>query len=164
MTSKQAHNQPPRHFKDALLLFIVPIGIIALLIAFLYIPRLFANPVYDFIYCEGYSCDNRFTVNPSGAIAESNNPHSYEMSRLYYYDVERDAMRPLTIDEANRYRLDTSSKSPDGYVLKNTSNGGGFLFGGGYDNSWSLTKGLISKPVALNSNGESDEFIGWVLQ
>lgn len=155
------------HLREIILLFSVPIGIIVVLIAFLYVPRLFANPTYDFIYCEGYSCDNSFSVNPSGTLVVPDEPNRrlYDGgSRLYYYDTKRDATRPLHIDEASRYQLDTTSKSPDGYTLRRSSGSSGFLFWSDYQNSWSLSKGLIAKPITLDSRGNSNTFIGWVLQ
>ena len=167
MIQKSVQNQANRHTKDLLLLFSIPAGIILLLLAFLYVPRLLANPGYDFIYCEGYYCDGRFSVGSNGNLQEApdENNRSYygNDANLFYYDVERDATRPVLFDEASRYRLDASSKSPDGYTLKRTSGGGGFLFWGSYSSGWSLSKGIVSKPISLSSNS-SDEFIGWVLE
>lgn len=158
-------SQARKHLKEIVLLFSVPIGIIAIIVAFLYVPRLFAHPGYDFIYCSGYSCDNRFSVNPSGELTVSteNTRYSFDESSLYYYDVERDASRPIHSDEASRYKLDATSKSPDGYTLKRSSGSSGFLFWSEYHRSWSLSKGVVSQPVTL-STGSDNRFIGWVVQ
>lgn len=166
MPKKALNSQTKKHLKEILLLFSVPIGIIILIVAFLYVPRLFANPTYDFIYCEGYSCDNRFSVDPNGTLAVSSETDSYSYYNdysLHYYDVQRDATRPLHISEATRYQLDATSKSPDGYTLKHHSSGGGLLFLGNYQDSWSLSKGIVSKPLTLDTRGGDNIFIGWVL-
>lgn len=165
MKSELSQNQASKHLKEIILLFSVPIAIIVIIVAFLYIPRAFANPGYDFIYCTGYSCENRVSVDPNGKLVTSSDSERYTPYdfSLRYYDVQRDATRLLHAEEANRYQLDTTSKSPDGYILKHTSSGSGFLFWGDYQNNWSLSKGIISKPVTLNSGSNSNTFIGWVL-
>lgn len=168
MTKKEVPPQTSKqHIRDILLLFSIPIGIIAVLIAFLYVPRLFAHPAYDFIYCEGYKCDDRFSVDPNGNLQvapEDDRRYSYSYDAdLFYYDVQRDATRPLQADEATRYRLDATSKSPDGYTLKYSSGGGGLLFWGGGQRSWSLNKGLASKPLEIDVRYGDNTFIGWVL-
>ena len=108
--------QARKHLKEIVLLFSVPIAIIMLIIAFIYVPRLFAHPGYDFVYCSGYSCDDRFSVAPSGQLTVNTDSSRYRIndSNLYYYDVERDASRPIHTDEANKYKLDATSQSPDG--------------------------------------------------
>lgn len=167
MPKKAPTAQANKHLKEILLLFSVPAGIIVIIIAFLYIPRLFANPTFSFIYCEGYSCDNRFSVDPNGKLtvsAETDRYSYYDDYSLQYYDVQRDATRPLNADEATRYQLDATSKSPDGYTLKHSSGGGGVLFLGNYHDSWSLSKGLASKPLTFDSRNGDNKFIGWVLR
>lgn len=167
MTKEQAHNQVSRHMKDLLLLFSVPVAIIVLLVGLIYIPRVLANPTYDFIYCEGYYCDDRFSIDPNGTLKEAPDESVRSAyrgdARLFYYDVQRDATRPVQFDEAARYRLDTTSKSPDGYTLKHNSNSSGFLFWGGSSRSWSLSKGFASQPVTLGSGYGDSKFIGWIL-
>lgn len=156
------------HAKDFALLFSVPLGAIALILAFLYIPRFFAHPTYDFVYCLGYYCDKNYTVDPSGKIHMSTDDgiprYSIENSSLRYYDTVRDTTRPLSVDEAMRYQLDPTSKSPDGYTVSHNSNNGGFLFwGSNYGDDWSLRNGMLTKPVTLDNGGDSVKFIGWVV-
>lgn len=169
MTKKPTRKQPNKHLKDILLLFSVPAGIIFIIVAFLYIPRLLANPSYDFIYCSGSNCSSRYTVDSSDKLTanESSSRYVYD-DALHYYDVSRDATRRLTLGEAQNYRLDAASKSPDGYSLEMHRHSGG-PFTSSYHDSWSLKKGALSKPVTL-SNGSSDRyyygssgFVGWVL-
>jgi hypothetical protein len=167
MTKESTLRQTDKHLKDILLLFSIPIAIIIVLVAFLYIPRLFANPAYNFVYCEGYYCDGGYSVGANGNLQEAPDQSTrspyVDGYKLFYYDVERDATRPVQFDEATRYKLDTSSKSPDGYTLKHSSGGGGFLFWGDYQNNWVLKKGIVSKPISLDSSN-SNEFIGWVVE
>lgn len=166
MATTPSGNRLRTHIKDLTLLFGIPIGIIIIIAALLYVPRLFANPGYDFIYCTGYSCSEQYTVNPSGKIVEmpNENRYTFESSTLYYYDVERNTSRPLWSSvEALQYKLDPTLKSPDGYTLEHTTSGGDFLFSSNYRNNWSLTKGLVARPVTLDASGRNNHFIGWVL-
>lgn len=169
MTNVPVHDQKNKHLKELLLLFSVPVGIVFVIVAFLYVPRMLANPSYDFIYCTGHTCDNQYTVSSSGEI---NTPegsigrYSYDPSSLRYFDIEDDASRPITIDDAKNYRLSAKSKSPDGYTLERHTQSGG-LFSFNYEESWSLKKGLLSKPVTLSSNqhaySSNTSFVGWVI-
>lgn len=158
--NEKTHNHTTNRVRDFLLLFSVPLGVIILLIGFVYLPRLLANPMYDFVYCSGFSCDGAFTVTPSGKIIASEDRRYYDAS-LQYYDVSRDASRPIQLEEAAKYQIDPLSKSPDGYIVRQNTSGGGILFLGNYKNDWSLKKGFASKPISLDSH-RSNTFIGWV--
>lgn len=159
-------NLAKTHLKDILLLFSIPVGIMAVIIGFTYIPQFLANPEYNFIYCKGYLCAESYRVDPNGRLQTTtvNNQYSYrpirEMS-LYHYDVSRDSSRPITLEEAQQTLLDPSSKSPDDYVLER-SRGGGSIFYGSSSREWTLSKGITSKPVHLDSSDIT--FIGWVFK
>lgn len=169
MTSEPVHDQKNKHLKELLLLFSVPIGIVFIIIGFLYIPRLIANPSYDFVYCTGSACDNRYTINPAGEVSTPGSDTSryyYDAISLRYFDIKDDTSRPISLDDAKKYRLDSSSKSPDGYTLeRNTQSGGPFSFS--YEENWSLKKGVLSKPIKLSSNqnaySSNTSFVGWVI-
>ena len=165
MAKQQTHTGANQHIKDLLLLFSIPAAIIIVLVCFIFVPRLFANPGYDFIFCEGYNCTRSFSVDSSGKIVEAATTNrTYYDAHLYYYDTERGASRPIEISEAESYRLDPLSKSPDGYTLKRSSSSGGFLFWGSYnDGGWTLNKGILSKPVDLGGN-DMTKLIGWILR
>lgn len=164
MAKQQTPEKVSAHRRDILLLFSVPIAIVLLIAAFFYIPRVFANPRHDFIYCEGYYCDTIFSVDSEGRLRTSPETirYAYREYNLRYYDVTRDATRPIQLEDMQDYVIDPLSKSPDGYTLQRSTNNGGFLFSGGYSDNWSLSRGLISKPITL---GSSDiHFIGWVVK
>jgi hypothetical protein len=87
---------------------------------------------------------------------------------MYYYDVSEESSRPLTTEEAQTYRLDSSSRSPDGYVLsRQTSSSSGFLFwSSGTGRGWMLKNGMFKKNIDLSTQDgyydSSVKFIGWV--
>lgn len=169
-TPSKTHKKPnPK--KDLLLLFAAPVAMILLAIALVYLPRLFANPTYDFIYSScgrySYGCADRYSIDADGKITinTSNLSDDSSSSTLYYYDAS--ANTSTRIDYANvlNYSLSASAKSPDNYQLKSENGSGSFLFWGGSssDSSWYLADGLKKKQINLPEEySGSVNFIGWV--
>ncbi len=171
MTAKNSSTR-----RDLAILISVPLALAALLAAVVYIPQLLARPSHDFIYttCSSYMCDK--TVNvidgtisvTARAINERSSYTSDETMKMYYYDVSEESSRPLTTEEAQTYRLDSSSRSPDGYVLsRQTSSSSGFLFwSSGTGRGWMLKNGMFKKNIDLSTQDgyydSSVKFIGWV--
>ncbi|MCC7543274.1 hypothetical protein IT415_01025 [bacterium] len=173
MANQQTITSKPNHLKDLLLLFAIPIGIAVFAATVIYLPSLFANPKTDFIYstCDDYRCKNRYTVDSSGYVSldypnSSNYDYYDRIASLRYYDAKNDSTRTLTLEEAKKYQLNTSSKSPDGYSVTRESSDSGFLFWGDYDEGWYLKNGAKKKKVELSTNDSyysSDiKFLGWV--
>lgn len=158
------------HLKDLLLLFAIPIAIAVFAAAVIYIPTLFAKPTYDFIYsvCEDYDCRNSYSVSSTGNVSQDSTNSDYYngTASLRYYDSSNDSTRSLSLEEAKGYRLNTSSKSPDGYTLARESSSGGFLFWGDYDEGWYLKDGAKKKKVELTTtssyHSRDIKLLGWV--
>lgn len=163
-------NNPPSHLKDLILLFAIPIGIAVFAAIAVYTPRLFANPKSDFIYsvCSNYNCNYDFNVDSSGYVSQYSMNRDYYngTSTLRYYNAKDDSTKSLTLEEAKRYQLNTSSKSPDGYSLTREDSDSGFLFWGNYDSGWYLKNGAKKKRVELSTNGSyysrDVKFLGWI--
>jgi hypothetical protein len=160
----------PSHLKDLILLFAIPIGIAVFAAIAVYAPRLFANPKYDFIYsvCSNYNCNYDFNVDGSGYVSQYSMNRDYYngTSTLRYYNAKDDSTRSLTLEEAKRYQLNISLKSPDGYSLTREDSNSGFLFWGNYDSGWYLKNGAKKKKVELSTNGSyysrHVNFLGWI--
>jgi hypothetical protein len=160
------------HLKDIALLFAIPVGIALLAATVIYIPRLFAHPKYDFIYsaCDNYRCRQNYTVEAGhvarGPSHSSDSDYYDYTTRLLYYSSAADSTRSITLEEAQQYSLDTSSKSPDGYVLSKENSSSGFLFLGRADSGWYLKDGAKKKRVELASDSsyysQNVTFLGWV--
>lgn len=158
------------HIKDLILLFSIPAGIAICVAAVVYIPSLLANPKYDFVYsvCSNYSCHYDFNIDDSGHVSQySTDRDRYsDTATLHYYSVKDDSTRTISIDEARRYQLNTSSKSPDGYTLSKEGNNSGFLFWSNYESGWYLKDGLKKKKIELSNNdsyySRDVKFLGWV--
>lgn len=170
--NKESHR--PSYLKDLILLFSIPAAVAVLAAAVIYGPRLFANPTSDFLYysCREHRCDSRYHVGKDGLIVREKLAAVYgtqypgEDPTIYYYDVQKDATRTITFEEARELRLDNSSRSPDGYVLTRENTGGGFLFRGSSDSGWYLKNGAAKKEVDLQYYDDyyydEGEFLGWV--
>lgn len=166
----------PTYKKDLILLFSVPIGIAILVAAMVNVPKLSAHPKYDFVfsYCQDYDCRDAYHVDLAGHITDDNDEGTVtgnllqpeQKSQLRYYDASNDSSRPLSLEQAQRYGLDSSTKSPDGYTLQYDSNDSGFLFWSEHSDGWYLGNGVKKKPIhGLNNNSYSQRdirFIGWV--
>lgn len=163
----------PTFVKDLIILFSIPlvIAIVAALIA--YLPRILANPQYDFIYssCDNYRCTGRLQVDSNGKVVAVDDEEQLlrgSRPQLLYYDVSDDSTKVISLAEAQRYELVKSSKSPDGYSLHRSQSNDGFLFWSSYDRSWYLKDGYKQKPINLTADGSyyssSFNFLGWVAQ
>lgn len=160
-TPKITHRETVR---DLALLFMVPLLIGVIVIALTYIPRFFAHPQYDFIYCQGYDCQSTYVLDDSKHITvkySSNSPTDPDTA-LYYYSTARDSSRRLPDSEASHYTLDNSSKSPDGYTLAADSNGSAFLFWGSYSTRYVLKNGMKVKPTSIRDDYNNVNFVGWI--
>jgi hypothetical protein len=113
---------------------------------------------------------------------------NYDFIRLMVYDGKTETVREIVVDiaktaeattgsevvldETKNMTVDTSSVSPDGYILDGPSYGGsglmGGIFGGGYRNSgFRLKKGSVGYLVPntqQNSYYNQMKFIGWVIK
>ena len=167
--------------KEFLLFISIPIVITLLLVAMLMLPGILAHPKHDFIYssCPTYDCDDKYEVTSTGMVEKVNlrqpsridysslYDNDKRSSELYLYSQESNSYRRISLDEANQLRLDTSSRSSDGYQLRLAEgNSGGFLFWGSSGGSdWQLQNGFKKKTVVLSDDGyyaDDLHFIGWV--
>lgn len=174
MTKKT--KQPSSHFKDLALLFSIPIGVSLLAAAIVYVPRMMANPTYDFVYsyCDDYDCVDPYSAESDGEVTKEavKTTERYSQygseAKLGYYEAKTGAVRVISYEGAQRYQLSTSSVSPEGYSLTNANDDGGLLFGGSSDRQWYLQDGLKKKPVKLAgpdqyySSSNDINFLGWV--
>lgn len=157
--------------RDVILLLSIPLALMVLLAAIVYLPQILARPGHDFIFshCSSYRCKDAVSVKDGVVSLQSANSADYYESTsptLYYYDVAAGTYRQLTVEEAQAYRLDSTQRSPDGYVLKRESSSSGFLFWSDSNSGWVLQNGWYKKPVDLVDGQryyDNDmKFVGWV--
>ncbi len=153
--------------KNYILLISVPLVLIGLLAAAVFIPRLLANPQQDFLYseCPIYVCDNEFVVQNGVVVQQASGDYSMRDKRpieLYYYDVSEGTSQLISLEEAEKLQIHDSKQSSDGYELElryTTRNPTD-------ESRWVLRNGLLVKPVnittSLSYSTNAITFIGWV--
>lgn len=171
--------KPISHLKELLLLVAIPLGMLIIVAAYIYLPQTLAKPNYDFVFaaCNSSYCDDSYGIDQSGKITHTvhgtGNEHSQyydDTTRLYRYDVQTNSVSPIVLDDIHTYHLDSSSRSPDGYTLehKNAGSSGFLLFYSREEGGWYLKNGWYRKPVQLPVGGyyystdENIQFIGWI--
>ncbi len=168
------HNQQikkPKHsdyIKDLVLLFAIPAGVILFAAMIMSLPRLWANPQYDFIYsaCMKYSCNVDYKVNTSGNIIQYGKKNDgNNFSDLLYYSAKENSVIKIDLKEYKNSRLNTSTKSPDGYSLVRRAGNPGTLFFEGHPPTFYLQKGVKKKeikPSIFFWPVKGIKFLGWV--
>lgn len=177
MAQQTPKTNKPNHLKDLILLFAIPIAIAVIAALALYVPQLLAHPNYDFIYssCENdYLCSGSYSVDAQGYVNQNAASYPYSQDSyskpptLKYYSAQNDSTRNISVTEARNYRLNSSSKSPDGYTLTKSGSGGGFLFFEDSKQAWYLQDGVKKKKVTLTANDpyswQNVTFVGWVVK
>lgn len=117
----------------------IPVLMIVLIIASIYLPRYFIHPKYDFLYVLGdeyyYVGGQQYFVKEGRLIRieskkdEKPHPDQPRSERpLYVFDINKDESREVSFDEAQKLNLNGNIKSPDGFEVTHGQRGDGFLF------------------------------------
>lgn len=156
----------------------IPIFMIILIVASIYLPSLFAPaPQFKFLYVteDGYDQNRQFGVE-NGALVkyEVKYPEHYtpKDARLFIHDVVKNTDQEITFEAAQKLKLDSRIKSPDGYEVVYGSSEYGFFpffFSGGYDYNAMYLKGHnTSRKLELQSSNDgryyyrNRRFLGWI--
>jgi len=160
----------------------LPIILIIIIAAVIYIPRFLVDPQYDFIYFEE-NWNSRFSTTECteyeisegrfkriGEIEEHLQETCYSDGALFYiYDVSEKESREISIDEVESLEIAKGYTSPDGFIfLRKYSNMGIFeIFGGTHEVKWYLEKDGVRLPLNLEekvSLYSEPQFIGWIIK
>jgi len=174
--SKLKHNIP------LLVGILVPLLMIVFVAASVYLPALFVKPTYDFIYTSqndyryapyaygtSYDVENgkivKHTTPPPSDVRDLEYYKNPPEPKLYYYDTVANTTKEISFEEAQKYMVDTSVISPDGFELAPASSGGGFPFS--FDNNEYgkvyIKSKSVSKKLNIQQRFYNDfSFLGWV--
>lgn len=157
----------------------IPIFMILFVTGSIYIPSLFApDPQYDFVYVMG---DNdsyygyQYTVEDGKLVKNdiqvpSNFYRPQQKVYLFLHDIETNESKEVSFEEAQSFRIDSKTMSPDGFEVTHGSRGEGIppLFFGSYTdyNSVYLKGHGVSKKLNLGMERDyyNFRFVGWVLK
>ena len=163
----------------------LPVLMVIVLVAVIYIPRLYTKPTYDFIYTVGsypvyynsepqekieYMIIDEKLQKDISSLTVMPKYYADYTPNFYRYSVTENRSIPLSDEEVMRLKLDPSKKSPDGFVLNygvevdNVFEG---IFGEGRDHSQRvLEKGSVSIPISIPSvigrYSTNVFFVGWI--
>ena len=158
----------------------VPVLMILLVAAFIYLPGFGKKPKVNFLYITGnnvyyYEYGNtgyqvsggRLVYTPPTVNANYPNPDA--SAQFYLYDVAKGQAAAITLQQAQSYQLDPSNASSDGYTVSqgNYNSGGDFFFGGGGGgdyNSWFIKGNNRAIKLNLKLTGtqySNFRFLGW---
>lgn len=156
--------------------FILPLAVILFTLVSIYLPKLFIQPQYDFMYSffdEGYvtkvyEYDNGSIVERYINADELSNNQVQEPT-LYVHDVLSNKSRKISYEEAKKYTLIGSADSPDGYRIEYGTYRSEPFFLEDYDRSRNvyLVNSFMSKKMniirSIDTGYYSDiHFIGWI--
>ena len=159
----------------------VPVLMIFLVAAFIYLPGFGKKPKVNFLYMTGnnvydygygsvgYQISNgRLVYNPPAPPIpnQPNYPATGDV-HFYVYDVAGNQAKEVSLAEAEGYNLDSTNTSPDGYTVSQGNGGGGDFFGGGGGdyNSWFIKGNNRAVKLNLKLTGtqySNFRFLGWV--
>lgn len=166
---------------------LVGVGLPLLLILWVVIfvnilPSIFIRPTHNFIYVTGYDNQQNVYVEDGKIKAlpcsYDNNNYSYRncnnylKEAIYLYNVENNENILLSLTEAQQYNLDSSDKSSDGYIVKNSRDNSSdfyifpFFFGSGVSQGVYISSGSFSKQISLKNDRYYSyydfKFLGWI--
>jgi len=163
---------------------ILPFLLLGAILVVAYAPRWWtAKPAYSFLYyypkneCRSYNltvrnqqiqqklvdnCRRSSLDRPNNIFpAPANNI-------IYHYDIHKDSFKEISLEEAKKFKLDSSNKSPDGFISeRKKGRSGGIFFGSYTSNNMYLTKN--NAHFELNLKYTDDRYnkfklIGWVME
>ena len=109
----------------------IPIFMIILIVVSIYLPSLFApEPQFNFLFVTGdsYGLNRQYGVK-NGRLVKYEIKHTEHYTprdaKFFVYDVSRNTDQEISFEEAQKLKLDSSVKSPDGYKVVYGSRGDG---------------------------------------
>lgn len=156
----------------------IPILMILFVAGSIYLPGLFVQPKYNFLYAvDDYYSQYRYQYDVQGDTLVKNEPtqlvtkseRPVSEPRLYLYDVAKNESQEIPFENAQLLSLDSRAESPDGFeVVQGNRNGGDlfFFFGSGSDYNTRYLKGNgVSKKLNLDLHRSNSyynfHFLGW---
>ena len=152
----------------------IPVLMVTLIAVSIYLPTMFVKPQFDFIYStdDGYCHYRKYLVINSKIIEEENqkptenNVCKHDRNpRLYYYDIQLNTPKEITLEEAQKFFIDNRAQSPDGFeIVSGDRSFDIFFFSGSSYYDKYLKKGTYTRKLNTPHDYYYYDFrlIGWV--
>ncbi len=158
----------------------LPILMIILVSLSIYLPKIFSEkPEYDFLYIENLSFGDFIYQVKNNTLVEINRKENLPkrkpsentpgpVAKIYIHDVSINQSREIDFSEAEKLKLDSSNKSPDGFEIVFGARNGGFPFlffnSGNYETKY-IRNNLFSQKLNLAPSRYYDfQFLGWIIE
>lgn len=150
----------------------IPILMIIFVAASIYLPGLFMNPKYNFLYLSGDNYSTRYYIKDDKLLKQEQDVLylSIRETKIYFYHTELSKSEEISFEEAQKFKLNSNNLSPDGYSVVPGSSSGGifplFFYSGDDYNSVYLKGNNASKKLNINTVGNyysGFTFLGWVV-
>ena len=163
---------------------ILPFLLLGAILVVAYAPRWWtAKPAYSFLYyypkdeCRSYNLSVRnqqiqqkLVDNCRRSLLDQSNETFPAPANniIYHYDIHKDSFKEISLEEAKKFKLDSSNKSPDGFAPERKKSGGGGIFFPSYesDNMY-LTKNNANFELDLKYTDDrynKFKLIGWITE
>jgi hypothetical protein len=155
----------------------IPILMTLFVAGSIYLPGLFIEPKFNFLYTSGYEYYNQYQYSVQNGELVRNEiqrpegqvyPSGGEV-KLYIHDVAKNESHEVSFEEAQNLNLNSNIKSPDGFEIVYGSRGDGFFpffFWSERDYDTRYLKGRnVSKKLNFELSGPfyyNFRFIGWI--
>ncbi|HSW96522.1 MAG TPA: hypothetical protein VLF89_01720 [Candidatus Saccharimonadales bacterium] len=156
--------------------FSIPLLMILFVAASIYLPGLFLQPKFNFLYSTDtdYYGSQTYSVNNSHLVyipQPTPTYRPYPSPQLYVHNVTTNESTPISFQEAQNLNLNPTAESPDGFKLENGNQGDGFFPFFWYNRDYTteyLAGHNVSKKLNIKTNGtsyySSIHFLGWVMK
>ena len=155
----------------------IPVLMIIIVAISIYLPTLFApEPIHNFIYASWHQnyASHHYYVDKGKIVREESPPpyKGYEGNlsspKLFIYDIKNNQPKEIPLEQAQKYKLDSSKTSPDGFEITYGSYDCDPFFVGCRNHGTVYLKGHhISKKLNIEKNQNyyrrNFNFIGWIM-
>jgi hypothetical protein len=160
---------------------VIPLLMIVSIIGIIYIPGLFTQPHYNFLYVTNntYYGTPQYSVSNGKIIkniisSEDQVVNHWCMQKdmqIYLYDINTQSAKNISLEEAQRLTLDPSETSPDGFVIKSNGDYNSSplpFFGGGSNSKDFYLRGHgVTKKLHISLDNycyNNLPFLGWIIE
>ena len=141
----------------------IPLLMIIFVAASIYLPGLFKQPKYSFLYADGYT--SGFYQVQNGTLGKAINKNSdetpfYKDVKIYFYDMAQQRSKEISFNDASKLQLDNNRISLDGFVIEQGRHTR--LFDSSDYSDLYAVSGSVSKKLNTTIRNYEFTFLGWV--
>lgn len=148
----------------------IPVLMILFVAGSIYLPGLFAQPEFDFLYATGddYRYNRYYSVQNGNLIRHEVTYPARAEPRLYLHDISKNESKEISFSEAQELTLNPDLKSPDGFEIDCGRRTQDIFFIFAYSRRDCSTRFIMghntSRKLNVQLSGTRFQFLGWVIE